>query len=313
MDLKKKALLSAEITDWIERYIRYLSEKKFSLYTLRNYEQALKEFFSFGNWQSCNEVGTEECRNYLYFLCKRPDLGQSTIRVRFAALRSFFKFYYKEQNIVKDNPISSILLPKLKRNLPRYLSLEQVHALLEAPRQKWEKEKEKGKKSRWNEWQWKRDQAWLETLYGGGIRVGELSTLKRKNFFPSDLAILVEGKRKKERYCILGEVATASICAYLESCPFDSEFLFVSSRGKALTPRFFQLALKEYLIISGLDQSISPHKLRHTFATHLLEGGADLRSIQELLGHAHLSTTQIYTAVSAEHLKESYFRAHPRA
>ncbi|WP_242522718.1 tyrosine-type recombinase/integrase [Candidatus Methylacidiphilum infernorum] len=313
MDSKKGTSLSPEISGWIERYIHYLLAKSFSLYTVRNYVQPLKEFFSFVKWQQCKEPKIEECRDYLYFLCKRPDLKPSSIRVRFAALRSFFNFFYREKKINKESPFSQVMLPKPDRNLPRYLSLEQVQALLNAPQKKWEKEKEKGKKSRWNEWQWKRDQAWLETLYGAGLRVGELSSLKRKNFFPSDLALLVEGKRKKERYCILGEAATASLCSYLESCPFESEFLFVSSRGKPLTPRFFQLSLKEYLAIAGLDQSISPHKLRHTFATHLLEGGADLRSIQELLGHAHLSTTQIYTAVSAEHLKESYFRTHPRA
>ncbi|WP_244228552.1 tyrosine recombinase XerC [Methylacidiphilum sp. Yel] len=310
---KEKGLLSPEIAESIKKFIHYLSEKNFSSYTLRNYGQALTEFFSWGKWQTSREVGKEECRNYLYFLSKKPDLKHSSIRLRFAALRSFFKFYYQHQKQGKENPLSGLSLPKFYRTLPRYLSLEQIRALLDAPRQKWEKEKGKGTKSKWKEWQWKRDQAWLETLYGGGIRVGELCALKRKNFFPAELALLVEGKRKKERFCIIGKVATATICDYLKICPYESEFLFVSSRGKPLTPRFFQLALKEYLMIAGLDQSISPHKLRHTFATHLLEGGADLRSIQELLGHSHLSTTQIYTSVSAEHLRASYQRAHPRA
>lgn len=299
----------------IVNFLAFLrDEKGYSPYTVRNYGHALREFARRRPGRSWWSVGPEDLRNYLYELCRRSELGPASIRVRFAALRSFFARALKRKWIA-ENPAGGVSLPRMSRRLPVFLTQEQVLRLLEAPRRKWiEREKRKSVRGpAWKEWQMWRDKAWLEVLYGAGLRLRELTGLRRRDFDPDQELVRVLGKGGKERICPIGPTATEAILRYLELCPYRGDALFVSGRGKPLSPRFVESAFRRYLEESGVDGAYSPHKLRHSFATHLLDNGADLRSVQELLGHARLSTTQIYTGVSTQRLREVYQAAHPRA
>jgi integrase/recombinase XerC len=285
--------------------------------TIRNYRQALLDFKAAVPDKTWRELKPADFKSYLYGLA-RSHLGPSTIRLRFAALRTFYKTALRDGK-VKINPVSDLLLPKLPKRLPRSLSLEQINALLDAPRQLWAKEQKrqasgakKDKRAAQN-WQMLRDVAWLELFYSAGLRLSELVSLRRANVDLHQGTVRVLGKGRKERLCPLGDIAVRAIEEYLDTCPHDSDALFVSANGKQLHGRTVQLALKRYLAAAGLDARLTPHKLRHTFATHLLDRGADLRSVQELLGHSQLTTTQIYTSVSVGRLKRVYDQAHPRA
>lgn len=294
--------------------------------TVRNYEQALREFQpgvaqSSGASRSWWQLEPLDFRNYLYRLAREQKLGPSSIRLRFAALRSFYQYGLKTGK-VKTNPVKSIPLPKLARRLPVFLTEQQVIALLNAPQRRWAKELVKLARSgaaprkprfAWNEWQMWRDSAILETFYSSGMRLNELIQIDRKAIDWSGQCVRVMGKGRKERICPLGEPALQALRQYLDLCPYEVAPLFISAQGKRINGRTVQLFLKTYLQLAGLDHRITPHKLRHTFATHLLEHGADLRSVQELLGHSQLTTTQIYTSVSVERLKKVYDGAHPRA
>jgi len=287
--------------------------------TVRNYRQALLEFKATVPDKSWWELKPGDFKAYLYSLARAQKLGPSTVRLRFAALRTFYKQALREGKM-KTNPVSDLTLPKLPRRLPVFLNQEQVLALLDAPRQLWAKDekrqaaggKKKSRRTAQN-WQMLRDVAWLELFYSAGLRLSELVSLRRSNLDLAQGTVRVFGKGKKERLCPLGGPALRALEAYLDACPFDDETLFVSAQGRQLNGRTVQLALKRYLAAAGLDARLTPHKLRHTFATHLLDHGADLRSVQELLGHSQLTTTQIYTSVSVERLKRVYDDAHPRA
>jgi integrase/recombinase XerC len=304
----------------IEEFLQQLEEGRgVSPNTVRNYRQALLEFKATVPDKSWWDLKPADFKSYLYSLARGQKLGPSTIRLRFAALRTFYKQALREGR-VKVNPVSDLTLPKMPRRLPVFLNQEQVLALLEAPRKLWEKSEQRvaaggKKKSRRDaqNWQMLRDVAWLELFYSAGLRLSELVTLKRSNVDLRQGTVRVLGKGKKERMCPLGGPALRALEAYLDACPFDDGPLFVSAQGKQLNGRTVQLALKRYLAAAGLDARLTPHKLRHTFATHLLDHGADLRSVQELLGHSQLTTTQIYTSVSVERLKRVYDDAHPRA
>jgi integrase/recombinase XerC len=299
-----------------------LEERGQSPLTVRNYEQALVEFHAYVNSRSWWELQQRDFRDYLYRLMRNQKLGPSSIRLRFAALRSFYQYALKTGKM-KVNPVKGVPLPKLARRLPIFLTEEQITALLEAPRRRWAKElikhsqtSGKGEKQpsfSWNEWQMWRDTAILEIFYSSGMRLEELIQLDRKAIDWANACVRVMGKGRKERLCPLGEPALQTLRQYLDLCPHEIPALFVSAQGRRLTGRMVQLFLKTYLQLAGLDHHITPHKLRHTFATHLLEHGADLRSVQELLGHSQLTTTQIYTSVSVERLKKVYKGAHPRA
>ena len=286
--------------------------------TTRNYRQALLEFKATVPDKTWWELKPADFKAYLYSLA-RGKLGPASIRLRFAALRTFYKLAVREGKM-KLNPVSDLSLPKLPRRLPVFLSQEQVTALLDAPRQLWtmqEKrqaagEQKKDRRGAQN-WQMLRDIAWLELFYSAGLRLAELVKLRRQNVDLSQATVRVVGKGRKERLCPLGDPAVRALEEYLDACPFDVDALFVSAQGRQLNGRTVQLALKRYLAAAGLDAKLSPHKLRHSFATHLLDHGADLRSVQELLGHSQLTTTQIYTSVSVERLKRVYDGAHPRA
>ncbi|HEX4141295.1 MAG TPA: site-specific tyrosine recombinase/integron integrase [Candidatus Methylacidiphilales bacterium] len=286
--------------------------------TIRNYRQALREFKATMPDKSWRELKPADFKAHLYNLA-RTRMGPSTIRLRFAALRTFYKHAVRDGK-VKLNPVSDLLLPKLPKRLPIAMSLEQINALLDAPRRLWAAEekrraagaKKNGKGGTQN-WQMLRDVAWLELFYSAGLRLSELVNLQRADVDLRQGHVRVLGKGRKERLCPLGDIAVKALDDYLDACPHDSDALFVSAQGRQLNGRTVQLALKRYLAAAGLDARLTPHKLRHTFATHLLDRGADLRSVQELLGHSQLTTTQIYTSVSVGRLKRVYDEAHPRA
>jgi len=287
--------------------------------TLRNYRQALLEFKAGVPDRSWWDLKPADFKAYLYRLARAQRLGPGTVRLRFAALRTFYKLAVREGRM-KLNPVSDLSLPKLPRRLPVFLNQEQITALLDAPRKLWaleEKQRATGgrKKDRrgGQNWQMLRDVAWLELFYSAGLRLSELVQIRQSDLDLREGTVRVIGKGRKERLCPLGNPAIRALEAYLDARPFDGDALFVSAQGRQLNGRTVQLALKRYLTAAGLDAKLTPHKLRHTFATHLLDRGADLRSVQELLGHSQLTTTQIYTSVSVERLKRVYDRAHPRA
>jgi integrase/recombinase XerC len=286
-----------------------------SALTVRNYAQVLREFALRLGGRSWLDLQPLDFKSYLYALVREQKLSPASLRLRFAALRSFYAHLLR-QGKIKENPVKSVPLPKQPRRLPIFLTQRQIEALLQAPIQKWERQQKVTQKRRgapWAEWQMRRDVAWLEMFYSAGLRIHELVALRWGNFDAATQCVRVLGKGRKERVCPLGDPAAEALRRYGSQCTFRGGFIFVSAQGRPLSPRYIQMALKEYLALAGLDCRLTPHKLRHTFATHLLDHGADLRSVQELLGHAQLTTTQIYTAVSAERLKKVYEKAHPRA
>lgn len=316
----EEASLPASIAEPLEAFLAHGRESQGrSALTLRNYRHALENFAAATGIADWWAQPPDRFRAYLYRLSTQNNMGPSTIRLRFAALRSFYEFALR-QGKVTSNPVKGVPLPKLPRRLPKFLSEAQVFDLLEAPAKLHAQQQEKLKQTKkpprggampaWQAW---RDTAWLEVLYGSGLRIAELVGINRAQLDLPGNVVRVMGKGNKERLVPLGAPAQAALESYLGVCPYEGEALLLSNRGTRISARQIQLLLKKYLAFAGLDPEITPHKLRHTFATHLLDHGADLRSVQELLGHAHLTTTQIYTAVTAERLKRAYQEAHPRA
>jgi len=247
---------------------------------------------------------TESIRGYLAHLNEK-DYSKATIARKLATLRSFYKFLVK-RNHVSANPVTAVRTPKQDKKLPKFLEYEQVKKLLETPPM--------------NTWLGARDRAILETLYSTGIRVSELVALNMEDIDFLGEVVHVRGKGKKERIAPIGASALQTIQHYMEfrnkraqnNNNFDSKVLFVNKHGRRLSTRSVRRKMDKYLKMSGLDPDISPHTLRHSFATHMLNNGADLRSVQELLGHQSLSTTQVYTHLTTTRLKEVYENAHPR-
>lgn len=276
-----------------------------SPHTLRNYGVDLREFFSFLEGKALAEVDPLTIRSFLAHLKSRGH-SKATLSRKVAALRSFFKYLARE-NYLKTNPVLGISAPKRERKLPHFLDLNEVTHLLEAPSEK--------------NWEGKRDRSILETLYSSGVRVSELVGLNRGDVDLVSGLLKIRGKGKKERIVPVGEKALQAIRSYLEvaSAHFRGRTdgvttpLFLNRSGNRLTDRSVRRMLVKYARQISLKNSVSPHTLRHTFATHMLDRGADLRSVQELLGHANLSTTQIYTHVTTRRLQEVYSRTHPRA
>ncbi len=276
--------------------------------TVRNYREAIVSFQSWCNAESHildNWILTTpfHLRRYLVHLTKQK-LKRATIHLKIAALRSFFKWLVKTEQI-KQNPCTGLTLPKKNQALPQFLTPHQMEELLDAPLQI----KEPGKAMLvW------RDKAIMEILYSGGLRIHELVQLNDNDVNFLNEVVCVRGKGKKERLIPLGLPAVESLQKYLSLRPSTTGgALFVNRFFERITTRSCQRMLKKYLLAAGLDPTHTPHKLRHSFATHMLDAGADLRCVQELLGHASLSTTQIYTHVTPERLKRVYEKAHPRA
>lgn len=282
------------------------TEKNASPLTVRNYSAALA---SYADWRgpdfACwRKEDGDEFRNYLYDLMKKG-LKRSTIRLRFAALRSFYKYLVLRRGLAKS-PVAEVQMPKLERGLPVVLSMKQMDDLLEMPL----KSEAPTKGPPWLKF---RDAAILELFYSSGLRISELLGLDVRDVNFIDEVVKVEGKGRKQRIVPVGGAAMRAIRKYREEAAISNGPLFRSVRGTRITQQAVDLMLKKYLRESGIPFGASPHKLRHSFATHMLDAGADLRTVQELLGHASLSTTQIYTHVTKERLKQAYDDAHPRA
>jgi integrase/recombinase XerC len=313
-----------EIRDqWIGKFLAHLAtDRGASIYTQRNYRQALMEFArwhlderkSAAVWKN---LSRDDFRGFVRFL-GRNNLSRAATQLRFSALRTFYKFLIRH-GVTESSPIKNLSLPKLERRLPKFLTKQQMEDLLVAPAKLLASQKEKRGAGRpISQEVCLRDIAVLETIYSCGLRVSELCGLRVEDIDWSEQIVRVRGKGKKERLVPIGEPALKAIGIYwgiLLSPPLGVQPVFRADTKKAAPLSPLQLArrLKNYLIVAGLDSALTPHKLRHSYATHLLDAGADLRSVQELLGHAHLITTQVYTHVTTERLKRAYDAAHPRA
>ena len=288
-----------------DEFLDYLgSGKNYSPRTLRSYRQALSQFRAFLPGKAWENLTADDFRAYLLDLMKR-DLSRATIRLSFAALRSFYN-HLSERNLIASNPLKLVSLPKLEKKLPQFLTVPQVTALMEKPTAK-----QKSKQA--PEWMAARDAAILELFYSSGLRLAELASLDVRDFDPIGETVRVMGKGSRERIVPVGSLAMEAISRYRHQANVQSGPLFINKSRKQLGHRSIWLLLKTYVREAGLPATLSPHKLRHSFATHLLDNGADLRSVQSLLGHASLTTTQIYTHVTTERLKRAYDAAHPRA
>lgn len=322
----------------VEQFLHYLKfEKRFSEHTAKCYGADLSQFSEFllntpseGSSSDLAPLGhheggvatavatqtelevdqrllavdVDEARTYLAYLNDKG-YSKATIARKLATLRSFYKFVVKTGRR-DSNPLTTIRTPKQEKKLPRFLEFEEVKRLLETPST--------------DSWLGARDRAILETLYSTGIRVSELVGLNMDDIDFLGEVIHIRGKGKKERITPISSSALQAIQHYMEyrnrraqsNSHFDSKVLFVNKHGQRLSTRSVRRKMDKYLKSAGLDPAISPHTLRHSFATHMLNNGADLRSVQELLGHQSLSTTQVYTHLTTKKLKEVYDNAHPR-
>jgi site-specific recombinase XerD len=231
--------------------------------------------------------------------------ARSSIRLQFSALRSFYRYLLARNHLAK-NPISEVQLPKTEKKLPLVLTQNQITELLTAPL--------RIKKARSAPtWMPERDIAIMEVFYSSGLRLAELASLNVSDLDLYTESVRVLGKGRKERICPVGAPALQAVSRYRAAANVHQGALFLNKARRRISTRSIWLILKRYLRETSIPIAVSPHKLRHSFATHLLDNGADLRSVQALLGHASLSTTQIYTHVTTERLKKAYFAAHPRA
>jgi integrase/recombinase XerC len=306
---------------WISEFRQHLeTDRGASVYTQRNYRQALTEFYRWFQEErkhapAWRELRRDDFRSYLRFL-GRNKLSRAATQLRFSALRSFYKFLIRRGKLT-TSPIKNISLPKLEKRLPRFLTAAQMLDLLKAPLQELAVLQQSSERPV-AAFPFLRDVAILETIYSCGLRISELCGLSVEDIFWDEQLVRVRGKGKKERLVPIGAPALEAIRHYLKNLPVVGSgampvFLADEEKQTRMYPRLVQLRLKRYLEIARLDPHLTPHKLRHSYATHLLDAGADLRSVQELLGHAHLVTTQVYTHVSTERLKRAYDKAHPRA
>ncbi|EDY17632.1 integrase family protein [Chthoniobacter flavus Ellin428] len=279
-------------------------ERNASPRTLINYRHALAEFRQVPNLPAWKELTADHFRRYL-FECSKRGIARPTIRLHFAALRTFYKFL-TERHGLKENPLKEVQLPKLEKKLPLVLTTKQIDELLSAPLRI-----EKSAKA--PVWMPARDAAILELFYSSGLRLAELVALDVANVDIYSESVRVLGKGRKERVVPVGAPALTAIQKYRQEANVHAGPLFLSKVRRRLTAANVWLVIRRYLPHTSIPLKVSPHKLRHSFATHLLDAGADLRSVQSLLGHASLSTTQIYTHVTIERLKTAYDEAHPRA
>lgn len=282
----------------VDKFISYLQvEKNYSAHTILNYRIDLENFLGYIDKTPVQSVDYQLLRKYLAHL-RTFDLKPRTLARKLSTLRSFYKYLFRE-GIIKNSPATLLMSPKLDKPLPKFLTETEMERFVEAPDIKTVSGK--------------RDRAILETLYSTGIRVSELVGL---NIMDVDLignVAKVSGKGKKERLVPIGSKAVGAIKDYLDQRAETPQALFLNKNGTRLTSRGVFNITDKYIKVASANKEISPHVLRHSFATHLLNRGADLRSVQELLGHVNLSTTQIYTHVSTDKLKKVYDKAHPRA
>jgi integrase/recombinase XerC len=301
--------MGASVQALLEQYLRELEGEEASPHTLRSYRTDLTQFIGFLRQDmgktSPTEVEPLHIRAFMASLRKRG-VSKGTVARKMAALRSFFQFLCR-QGLLPWNPAALVTTPKLPKPLPSHLTVDQAFQLLAAPQGQ--------------DPLTLRDRAILELFYSSGIRVGELCGLNLGDVDLDGRLVRVTGKGRKERIVLIGRPAAQALETYIsarenlrgESAGHGGSPLFLNHRGGRLTPRSVERFLEKYLRKSGFGKAITPHGLRHSFATHLLQAGADLRVIQELLGHARLSTTQRYTHLNLDQLMEVYDKAHPKA
>jgi integrase/recombinase XerD len=293
----------------IQEFIDYLGhEKGLADNTLESYSRDLKQYYGFLSGDSPAAPSLANASQstivaYLMYLRKQGK-ATATIARRLAALKAFYQFLVKE-NYVAQDPTDDLSSPKLERKLPKVLTVEEVERLLAQP----DTSNPVGK----------RDKAMLELLYATGIRVSELVNLNVMDVDLREGFIRCMGKGSKERVVPMGEIAISALCSFLDNARLKviadpkEKAVFVNHHGKRLTRQGFWKIVKKYAAQAQIRKEITPHTLRHSFATHLLENGADIRAVQEMLGHADISTTQIYTHVTKDRLKDVYAKSHPRA
>jgi integrase/recombinase XerC len=291
----------------LNNYKRYLEvERHASPYTVRNYTHDLRHFLEFLNKENVatlEDVDRKLLRRYIALL-QEQGFEKSSLSRKLSALRSFY-FYLMQRNFTSSNPLLTVSSPKLEKRLPSFLSSNEVVRLLETPVTTTP--------------QGQRDRAMLELLYASGLRVSEIVGLDLGNVNIEAHEVRVWGKGSKERMALIGQPAANALERYINEGRRElqgnssTNALFINRYGRRLSERFLQKAISRYAIGAGLGKRVFPHMVRHSFATHLLDGGADLRVVQELLGHANLATTQIYTHVTQGQARKVYLAAHPRA
>lgn len=294
----------------VDGFLRSLRiERNASPLTLKSYAEDFNSFFDYlqdrvGRVPEPSETDISMLRGYVAYL-HECQYAKTTIARRLASLRSFFRYCAREK-LVNSNPAKALRTPRTGRKLPSFLTTQQTVTLIEAPPS--------------DEPSGLRDRAMLETMYSAGLRVAELVGLNLSDWDRDANVLRVRGKGRKERIAPVGRHASAALHEWLavrevsdDARPEEREAIFLNRFGKRLTTRSVGRMLEKYVKANGLDSKISPHSMRHTFATHMLDGGADLRSVQELLGHKSLTTTQIYTHVSTQRMRETYDSAHPHA
>jgi integrase/recombinase XerC len=302
------------LADWWVSFEDFLAkERRYSAYTVRNYRQAFEDFYRWladprvGLWsQGFDALEARAMRDFVIEAQRRFD--RRTLHNHVSGLRTFFKFWMSRGRL-RRNPFLNVPLPKLEKRLPKFLTEEQMKLLLTGP-QRLLKDGGIDAHSAW------RDRLAMELLYGGGLRVSELVALDYGAIDLDSGVARVLGKGRKERLCPLGSVALDVLKKFRAEFATDrgpTSPVLVNPNGRRMTVEAVQIMLKRYLALAGLPMDLTPHKLRHSYATHLLNAGADLRLVQELLGHSQLATTQLYTHVSMARLQEIYAKAHPRA
>ena len=283
---------------YLDKFFTYFEiEKNYSPHTILNYRIDLEEFAGFLGKTPIEVVEYPDLRRFLAQL-KGRNLKPRTLARKLSSLRSFFKFLQRE-GVIKLNPAKLVVTPKLDKPLPHFMSEEESTQLIESP-----------KSGKINS---PRDKAIFEVLYSTGIRVSELVGLNVDDVDFIGNIIKVMGKGKKERMVPIGDHALNALKEYLDGRRVDNKFIFVNKNGTRLGDRSVRNVINKYILEQAMAQHVTPHMFRHSFATHLLNHGADLRSVQELLGHVNLSTTQIYTHLTTDKLKKVYDQAHPRA
>ena len=290
---------------YIEEFIKYLEvQKNYSPNTILNYRKDLDEYYDFlnDNNYSFNDMDYKKCTNYLLFLDKK-NLNKTSISRRLSSLRTFYK-YLVLNSFLETNPFNLVSSPKKEKRMPKFINYSSIDEIFNVPNIKTK--------------EGQREKVILEVLYGAGIRVSELVNIKLKDIDFDKKNILIFGKGSKERMVSFGEIAYDSMKlfinegrkVYLEDK--NSEYLIVGKNELKLTTRRIEQIIDDLIKRTSIKMNITPHMFRHTFATHMLDQGADLVAVQELLGHESLSSTEIYTHISNEHLRDVYYKCHPR-
>ncbi len=286
---------------YIEKFVRYLEiEKNYSAHTILNYKLDLEGFNKFIAGTELEKIDYLSLRKYLAVL-KEKNFGNRTVGRRLSALRSFFRFLCRE-GYIKTNPILMLSSPKLEKHLPSFMTEDEVSRIIESAFAKTPKD-----------FLGLRDRAILEVFYSSGLRISELVGLNLEDIDFISGILKIRGKGKKERIVPIGETALTAVKKYLEKRKKSAQALFLNNHHLRISARGVRFVLAKYFKSCGIKPGVSAHTFRHSFATHLLNHGADLRTVQELLGHANLSSTQIYTHLTTDKLKNVYDKAHPHA